>query len=144
MVLKVCAFSIIIIIIPYRTQRALHVGMGFCTHSRVRRSRHRKKDILSSSSCCRKRRHSMGAEKSPISERPSHSAEPQPSLKGPESYQQDKGTHGQGTAGGLQTAGQPGEASPEHAVCCAGSACWIGRYTAFSKEKIKLKVGFFF
>lgn len=96
------------------------------------------------------RQHSVGAEDSPVPERRSHSAEPQPSLKGQmrrgdqnESYQRNERTHGQGTAGGLRNAGQHGEASQEHGTCCAGFACWIGRYTAFLKEKIEIEFFFF-
>ena len=60
------------------------------------------KDILSSSSCHRKRQHLVGAGQSPITEQPNRSAEPQPSVQGQmrrvgqnESYQQNKRTHRQ-------------------------------------------------
>ena len=76
--------------------------MGFCTQSKIHHSGHHKKDILSSSSCYRKRQHLAGTGKSPIAERSNRNAEPQPSWKGQmrredqnESYQQDKRTHRQ-------------------------------------------------
>lgn len=95
------AFSSIIIIIKYRAQTAFQVGMGFALKAKYI-IRGTVKDILSSSSCYRKRQHLVGAGKSPIAEQPNRSAEPQPSVQGQmrrvgqnESYQQNKRTHRQ-------------------------------------------------